>query len=475
MAAAMAAAAALSSMDVAAASLLAFRPHLSPSSSPNPAWVPQDWKPHGNGEPYRQPWAPEEDAILRRSVAQYGARQWTLAAAALPGRSAKQCRERWVGALDPSIIQAPFTEVEDELVLTAYLLLGSRWAEMAKMLTGRTDNAVKNRANSGLRALLAHNAPDLAARDRFIHQMQAGGQPSRGSAAECLQRSMSPLPLWPPRPAVSSSPSASEPASMSMLSAAAAATAPGVAASPSPAALHLPPLQKGEPDLYCYEALDGAQQQSTSEEVLRAPAYASHSDDVSAEDSDMDEKGGAARGPSKDDEVIGARLPERLRHVLYEACVRATSKLDDSRSSQTSGGGWSHDGDEPVGSRRGASSGSGRREARPVGKGSPSKQGLAASPAPPSLSKSAACKKRSRGTSAEPGSAGNRLTESVTVASDEPASNGATAGPTEVDSTGSDSKDTWGKGKRRRVASASNTKMEKMKTKMKVPPRTNAL
>ena len=58
---------------------------------------PISWNGHppraNNTEPYRQPWAPEEDLILRRSVALNGARQWTRAAQALPGRSAKQCRE----------------------------------------------------------------------------------------------------------------------------------------------------------------------------------------------------------------------------------------------------------------------------------------------------------------------------------------------------------------------------------------------
>lgn len=157
--AALAAAAALDDLagvESAATNLLTFQRCSSENPSPAPSFVPSQ-RPSSSGEPYRQPWAQEEDAVLRRSVAQNGARQWTLAAAALPGRSAKQCRERWVGALDPSIVQTPFSEEEDELVVTAYRLLGSRWAEMAKMLTGRTDNAVKNRANSGLRALLHPN------------------------------------------------------------------------------------------------------------------------------------------------------------------------------------------------------------------------------------------------------------------------------------------------------------------------------
>jgi hypothetical protein len=93
----------------------------------------------------KHPFTSDEDARLQELVERLGDWNWPAIAQLMPGRTSRQCRERWNFYLSPTISNAPWTPEEDLLLIRLSQLVGPKWTVITKNFPKRTPNNVTNR------------------------------------------------------------------------------------------------------------------------------------------------------------------------------------------------------------------------------------------------------------------------------------------------------------------------------------------
>ncbi|RPA86392.1 hypothetical protein BJ508DRAFT_234325 [Ascobolus immersus RN42] len=120
----------------------------------------------------RGPWSAHEDSHLLQLVQRLGPNNWVRISQLVSSRSPKQCRERYHQNLKPNLNHDPITPEEGIIIEKLVQEMGKRWAEIARQLNGRSDNAVKNWWNGGVnrrRRLNHREAPRARLQQSGMH------------------------------------------------------------------------------------------------------------------------------------------------------------------------------------------------------------------------------------------------------------------------------------------------------------------
>ncbi|XP_028556730.1 transcription factor GAMYB isoform X2 [Dendrobium catenatum] len=136
-------------------------PKEQPDSSPNDEGSWSGSPTAGEGVVLKKgPWTSTEDAILIDFVKKHGEGNWNSVQRNTGlRRCGKSCRLRWANHLRPELKKGALTPEEEECIIQMHAKIGNKWAQMAALLPGRTDNEIKNFWNTRTKRLQRAGLP----------------------------------------------------------------------------------------------------------------------------------------------------------------------------------------------------------------------------------------------------------------------------------------------------------------------------
>lgn len=95
---------------------------------------------------YKKEWTELYDYILCQAVRRYGTKNWMKVSECFDNRIPVECKKRWktLRSLEGPKTK-PFSKQEDEIILSLYKEIGSKWSVIAEKLENRTENQVQFR------------------------------------------------------------------------------------------------------------------------------------------------------------------------------------------------------------------------------------------------------------------------------------------------------------------------------------------
>jgi hypothetical protein len=183
--------------DEASPAVAALAERLAAPHARSPAEIAERWRGVLRVGLRKGPWSAAEDAVVVAQRAA-GVTKWSAIAAAIGGRTGKQCRERWLNSLDPVLVTSPWGAGEDALLDSLVASLGTSWKAISASLPGRSENGCKNRWHSRGRPAVFSSASAAAAAMLASAGMgagaNAGAQVGAHAGATCAGAGAMPMP-----------------------------------------------------------------------------------------------------------------------------------------------------------------------------------------------------------------------------------------------------------------------------------------